>query len=92
MPNVYNKDPDYWREKYAPKKHSKTYLKRKYKPKKHSKLYYQNIYIYGGKSPKEQREERRKQKPEPQEDVFGKFLLCILAAMLIIAMIEQGIF
>ena len=52
-------DPDYWHDKYAPKHHSKTYLKQKYKPQKHSKLYYQNKYIYGGKCPKEQREQEK---------------------------------
>lgn len=41
-------DPDYWNEKYAPKKHSKTYLKNKYKPKKHSQQYYKERYDENG--------------------------------------------
>lgn len=41
-------DPDYWHDKYAPKKHSKTYLKNKYKPKKHSQQYYKERYDENG--------------------------------------------
>ena len=45
-------NPDYWREKYAPKKHSQTYLKRKYKPQRHSQEYYKEKYVDGEKDTK----------------------------------------
>ena len=45
-------DPDYWHDKYAPKKHSKTYLKNKYKPKRHSQKYYKDKYDNEGKPKK----------------------------------------
>ncbi len=72
-------DPEYWRklyEPYEPRWHSKTYLKRKYKPRKHSKLYYQNKYIYGGRTPREQREQERENRRRFRESGgnFGYFL------------------
>lgn len=83
--NDNEKDANYWREKYAPKNHSKTYLKRKYKGRKHSKLYYQNIYYYGGKSPKQQREEERTNQKRRTFAVSEKFIIISLIALYIIS-------
>lgn len=50
-------DPDYWYDKYAPKKHSQAYLKNKYKPKKHSQEYYKERYDENGR-PKKKKEKQ----------------------------------
>lgn len=70
-------DPDYWRDKYAPKKHSKTYLKNKYKPKRHSQKYYKDKYINGKSA--------RKKKPESKKSNFLEIpdLWIIILALLV---------
>lgn len=37
-------DPDYWRDKYAPKQHSAEYWRKKYAPKQHSASYWKRLY------------------------------------------------
>lgn len=85
-------DPDYWHDKYAPRHHSKTYLKQKYKPQKHSKLYYQNKYIYGGKSPKEQRKEKPKKNSSRKSwlhlETSEQILMLIVLFLILIAYLK----
>lgn len=54
-------NPDYWREKYAPKKHSQTYLKRKYKPQRHSQEYYKEKYVDREKGCKKTKSQKTKE-------------------------------
>ncbi len=37
-------DPDYWKKKYAPKKHSAAYWRNRYAPKQHSASYWKKLY------------------------------------------------
>ena len=57
-------NPDYWRDKYAPKKHTKTYLKRKYKPRLRNQEYYIKKYIYN--------ENEKKQSKPDSTDFWGR--------------------